>query len=253
MIEAQRSSVKGVHVYGSCVSRDTVPYLAREGIGLEGYTARQSLISAMSRHPIEEIDLSASTLKSNFQRRAIEGDFKSDFLGQIANLRGRNAYILWDLVDERNGTYRVDTGQYITNSPELNSSGIISQFSGKLQLLKFGSDEHYEIWIDSLRRAKDAMGDMWERTILLRSSWAVESVQGDVFPFGDSRLSPTLMNSAYTRYFDHATAQGVRTIAVPDELALTTRSHQWGMAPYHFHTTFYSFVAKAVSKIVGTG
>src|SRR4051794_991617 len=87
-------------VYGSCVSRDTVEPLVRAGHRLDGYVARQSLISAL--RPADRRLLPELGLDSPFQQRMWDGDVRAGLFPTLKSLEtGHRRLLIWDIVDER--------------------------------------------------------------------------------------------------------------------------------------------------------
>lgn len=241
---------QGLRIYGSCVSRDSVPYLEREGFKLLSYTSRQSLISAVAP-PREELgEASQGRLDSSFQQRALTSDLMGSLKDDLKRDPASNDVVLWDLVDERNGVLDLGDEVFITNSLELNRSGLVDDISGEKRLVKFGTDEHKELWRSALRHAVETGIIECSRVFLVQNAWAATSIEGDRFPFSESTLDPGLMNSHYVDYFRAAGEAGVRVIDIPVELCVTTRRHQWGIAPYHYHETFYSYLSRTFRVLV---
>ena len=229
-----------VAVYGSCVSRDVVR-VAEEQLELERYYARSSWISTTTE-PVA-LPTQPSKLSSAFQQRMVEYDLQSRALSGVVAAECQT--IMLDLVDERLGVYPVNHGGYVTWLNELNYSGWLPAIPhGKL--VEFGSDAHFKLFAESAPRVADALSD--KRSILLKFNFAAKSIEGQVVPEANSR-SAAWWNEAYARYYDAACSAGIEVLEVPAELCLSTTSHRWGIAQYHYQDEFYFWIAEQLTNV----
>ncbi|WP_143233359.1 DUF6270 domain-containing protein [Actinomyces ruminis] len=85
-----------VSVFGSCVSRDTVEVLRRQGWRVGAYVARQSLLSAGSQAPAHALDLGG--FDSAFVRRVHAEGLAGDRRSRLAAAAPDTDVLLWDIV-----------------------------------------------------------------------------------------------------------------------------------------------------------
>lgn len=237
-----------VFMYGSCVSRDCLPYLEQYDIHLTKYVARQSIISAMAGEAGALGFPGTPTLESDFQARSLLGDLAGNLTEVLAESVNDSKFMLMDLVDERGGVWMDGGGAVVTNSMELTKSRFLDTWESDRRHIKFGTDEHFDLWA----RAIDGLGEALKPHLealdvrMIRAEWASESIEGDVFPFSDSKLDPQHMNRLYSRYYDYIESSSpFSLIIVPKELCLTTRRHQWGIAPYHYIPECYEYIVRS--------
>lgn len=237
-----------IAIFGSCVSRDTFTVLEQDGAVLSSYTARQSLISAYALKPsfVENID--DTKLSSVFQQKMVLGDLRGTFRHELLQIANEVDVFLVDLVDERGGVLVDDNGGCITNSLELKKSEIVPE-DLELRSIKFGSDEHFQLWTEAFNSfvADIRKLGLDERLIVLCAPWALESAEGDRFPLPGSSLQPERMNKLYERYYAHVAEivpEAIRT--VPESLCVAVRDHRWGLAPFHYDRPFYTYIRESL-------
>lgn len=220
-----------VAVYGSCVSRDLVPYLSDHPVVM-GYVARQSLISAMTA-PVEGAPL--PDLASSFQRRMVTGDLTSDATRQLrACLRAR--FLLLDITDERFGVLDLGDNRYITPSHEFRNAG--QEFADHFahgRAIPFGSDEHFELWATAVGRFMRFLRQtgLKTKTRLLAPAFAATTPDGEAIPSFMDRPADQ-WNALYERYIHHLKRRGLVTLQLSEAEAFGDVNHQWGLAPYHY-------------------
>lgn len=239
-----------IFIYGSCVSRDTFECMQGIGANLIQYTARQSLISAMSEVEKPSDLLKESALTSSFQRTSLEGDLTGSLRRDLVSHMGNADILLVDFVDERSGVFLGENGAYITNSQELTNSGVLEHWNEKKRLISFGSDEHFKLWTLAFDKFVELLDEsnLLDRLVVIKNQWALESKEGDVFPIAPSTLRPARMNDLYSRYFAYVAHKcDCLIIDPPVELCVSTREHKWGMAPFHYVASFYHFVRGVLS------
>lgn len=167
-----------IDVWGSCVSRDTLEYMPEFAVG--AYVARQSAIVALSS--ASKLPVPLDTLESNFQRRMLVGDMKSDAGARIEE--DRAVCVLVDLVDERRGVWQFPDSTYLTNSVEAFRTGVdVWGPEMGARLIEFGTDEHFELWKQGFRLVARRMMRTMKPIILLDIAWA-EVFEGQTRPQG---------------------------------------------------------------------
>ncbi|WPR66127.1 DUF6270 domain-containing protein [Glutamicibacter protophormiae] len=221
------TAVLKVFVYGSCVSRDLVE-LHKKSMDCVDYVARQSWISAASA----ESELpSESKLSSKFQNAMLAGDFGSDALLRINSRIDESDLVLLDIVDDRFGVYPLNGG-YVTPSAEFTMSGLRKNLNLGTHI-PFGTDEHFELWSDAARTMMGSLGYGIEKCIVLSVPFTEVSFESTIVPDALSRKAAS-WNEAYLRYYDFLSSIGFRVISLPAKMAISTRYHQWGVAPFHY-------------------
>lgn len=221
------------------------------GYEISGYVARQSLISSFAPAGISTVDVEdhANRLESKFQSRSLLGDANSSLPGELRAKAKKIDCLLVDLVDERGGIWINDRGETLTNSLELTKSEIMKDNPGKFELLKLGDKRHLDLFRDSARSFARLLSELEirDKSYFIVNYWAATSLEGDTFPFGTSRVSPSLMNPIYAKYFTILEEFfSHRLIYVPKSLCITTRNHQWGIAPFHYSDAFYRYIREAI-------
>lgn len=230
-----------VLIYGSCVSRDSFEYFDAEKFELQAYHARHSLISAFSRASAESV--ADAQVTSRFQRRMLEEDAQALLTRRLYAGAPRPDVFLWDLVDERMGVVELPTGGHLTVSNELINSGV--EPPPGTRHIPFGTDEHFALWSDSLRRFYDLLSSrgMRTRTVLLVAPWATATAAGRPTPSSHG-LTAAEANRLFERYYVAATdLPKLRVLEMSDLEAVGAEEHQWGPAPFHYTEDFYRAVA----------
>lgn len=216
-----------VVVYGSCVSRDLVA-LQRKKMECIDYVARQSWISAASRglEPTSKTELS-----SKFQNEMLAGDFRSDAFERLNTNVAGSDLILIDIIDDRFGVYPLEGG-YITPSAEFSVSGV----RPSLRLgdhIPFGTDKHFELWMVAAQVAKESLRENLDKCFVLGAPFTDVSLDETIVPDALSR-NAAVWNQQYARYYDYLVSIGFNVIRLPSKMAVSTKYHQWGVAPFHY-------------------
>lgn len=172
-----------IAIFGSCVSRDTCEYIPESNV--VAYVARQSVTSLESPHGSKGVDISG--LDSAFQKRMVTSDLKGNGIERIVKNAEDLDLVLIDLVDERRGFWLFLDGTTMTNSLEVESSGVArAARRAGARLVEFGTDEHFEAWksgFDKLKAGLDRAG-LWDKTLLLDIEWA-GAIDGAQHPQND--------------------------------------------------------------------
>lgn len=234
-------------IHGSCVSRDAVPFLGAD-FELAGYTARQSLISAMSS-PVELPGV--PRLGSTFQSRLVQGDFGSSIPGILRSRADEVDLLIVDLVDERLGVLALPGGGYLTRSQELLDSGLLGLLPEGGVMVPFASEEHFALWRPAAERYVELLREtgFFERTLLVVATFAASTDAGG--PATQWWGEPAAVwNERYGRYHDVLLGAGLRSHRV-GERALACSTHQWGPSAYHYVDAAYLAIAAAVREMAG--
>lgn len=233
-------------IYGSCVSRDTFAYLP-DHFELRDYVARQSLISAYTK-PAVSVQLPA--LSSRFQQRMLEGDRLSSLPATLMD-NPNTDLILWDITDERLGVYLLADGSCVTRTVELVESGAEANLPPGAKLLRWGTPQHFHLWLGSLAQFASMMGENGSksRIELIDVPWATRFADGGRPP-SSYGLEAHRANRIRRRYIRAAVrALNLRPIRLrkPTEI-LAARDHRWGPAPFHYTDSVYTALAEAIAQ-----
>jgi hypothetical protein len=245
---SSQHGLKGVFVYGGCVSRDAFTELGGT-VHLSGYVARQSLISAFN--PPARI-LPVGRLKSEFQNRMLLGDIQSNLVEKIEESIGNTDAILIDLLVERLGVTRLRGGSFVTMSNELKQSKALEAVKGQTRSIRFGTDEHFELWADAATKLNEFLiaKEMKSKTLVLDTPWADRTDTGEKLK-GNASMSPDEANRKYERYYDVLSNRlGLSMYRLPHEHVLSASEHRWGPAPYHYIHLAYDGIVSKVQEIM---
>ncbi|MFC8598264.1 DUF6270 domain-containing protein [Isoptericola sp. NPDC057191] len=240
-----------VFVYGSCVSRDTFEHLDPDRFELVQYVARQSALSAYTR-PVTLVD--PPRLDSPFQQRMVSGDFASSLQTLVPEAAHQTDVVLVDLVDERLGAYVLPDGSVVTRSTELVGSGAEHHLPAGSQHLPFGSEQHYQYWVQGIA----AVGALVRQhmphaaVLLLDVPWAERSEAGAATPssYGTEAREANALFGRYTAAA--AQALDATRVALDPEDVVSSPAHPWGDAPFHYAAGVYRRLADLVVGAVGT-
>lgn len=234
-------------IVGSCVSRDALSKL-QPGYTVGAYVARQSVISAGTT--VSQSLLDADRVTSRFQLRNLRGDLAGDAAQRLGLESDAIDVVLWDLVDERNGVYRAGEG-WFTNNWELRRTGAIDELT-RFDLLRFGTDEHFEEWRIGARRFAELLESegLRERTIVVAPAMATLFEDGTplanvVAGFG-SDYGPRF--DRYADYLEHEL--GFTAVRPSVEVVRAGSDHRWGRAPYHYSDETEQLIADLISQLV---
>lgn len=228
-----------VGIYGSCISRD-IFNLERPGLEMSGYFARSSWISATN--PSVPRPTVQSRLTSPFQQRMVERDFMSSSIAGLLALD--SDLILLDLIDERAGVVRAESGGYLTYLSEMKGSGWLDHVNHS-SLIRFGTPMHLKLFKDAALKVLESLNG--RRVVVLASKFASNTEDGKTVPPASGR-SAEEWNDLYAEYFGVLEQIGFDVLRMPDELCIADSKHRWGVAPYHYIEDFYSEAARLLAE-----
>ncbi|MGP5043913.1 DUF6270 domain-containing protein [Glutamicibacter ardleyensis] len=235
--------MKKVFLYGGCVIRDSYE-LIREDIGLSGYVARQSLISAM--YPATTV-LPEAKLKSPFQQRMANDDIQSSLYPTIRRKKDDTNLFVMDFHIERLGVHRLADGSFITRSAEIMNSNVLDSVPNLGPAIRVGSKHHTIAFTNAANKLirRFEMLDIKDRVLVVNAPWADKDDAG--IPFEPYRGKPVRELSdgieALTRIFAD---NGVRVITLPEELAVGEANHKWQRAPFHYRSEAMLWIAEQI-------
>ncbi|MGK3958299.1 DUF6270 domain-containing protein [Arthrobacter sp. R4] len=239
---------KSVMIYGSCVSRDAFDKLGA-GYTLLGYVTRQSMISALSR-PTDLLE--GDALSSAFQDRSLEGDLKSNLLPMLRRFAANIDLLVIDLTDERLGVVRLPDGSYVTQSPELGSSGRLAQVRGTRRHFDPATEGHWKLWESAATRLFGALTSMGlrEKTLVLSTPWAQMTESGEPVDSFRGLNGDLELNAYFAECCAHIRTLGYNVPTLPEELRVAHAQHKWGPAPFHFAPGANSWIADQMRDAV---
>lgn len=243
--EPERSTVN-TFIWGSCVSRDTFGVLPEE-FTLTRYVARQSLISAGTDATSVRSQLTDPA--SKFQARMVHGDLAGDLYRALDQHAEKIDIVLIDLVDERGGVIRFDDA-YATKLSEFWGAGGREASGGAAQVA-FGTDEHFALWRAGAKHFVGALraAELIDRALVIHAPWAAQYDTGEPLEIPEWMIPPAVANQQYGRYIDVLRQLGLRVVELPEELARTSKDHQWGASPFHYQHRAYEYFADAIGSL----
>lgn len=237
-----------IYIYGSCVTRDGVDLWDDYGLGLAGYIARQSLISALS--PANPNSFRTSEIASAFQRRMAEGDIRGNVVTKLTGDVDSYDQILWDITDERLGVYRVPSGGGFVSRVVDYTNGVYTGTSPLGTPIRIGTEEHRKLWLTALdqfvRRLDDA--GVKDRLILNALPWATRDETGA--STATPHTDPDKFNSVLDEYCAVVESHGIRVARTDPQRVVQANSHRWGAAPFHYTEDTYRASLEAVSALL---
>lgn len=238
-------SASRLFIHGSCVSRDTVPFLGSD-VELVWYSARQSMISAMSPPVALPVEPPPG---SPFRSRLVRDDFASSVPGLLRTKTAQGDLLLVDLVDERLGVIAVPGGGYVTRSQELLDSGLCDLLPGGT-VVPFASEEHFSLWQPAAEQYVELLREvgLFEHTLLVVATFAETTDTGSMATRWRGEPA-AIWNERYDRYHEVLAAAGLRTHRI-GERAIASSTHRWGSSAYHYVDDAYLAIATAVRAMV---
>lgn len=234
-----------VFIYGSCVTRDSVPSWTPYDWDLVGYVARQSLLSVDRPAPRRLFDLKG--ISSAFQRRMAEGDILGNLWERVRAAAPIDLFI-WDLTDERSGVRWAPSEGVVTNVIPYSSGLFVGP--GRLEPpLALGTPAHREKWALAAKRfvERAKAAGLVDRMVVNGTPWASADENGAAV--SHSGLTADEFNGRIVEYYDILSSLGFR-IATPSTGHVTALSdHQWGAAPFHFAPHTYEQATKAIHAL----
>jgi hypothetical protein len=225
-----------LHIFGSCVSRDAVEFAHGARVGK--YSARQSVVSAASERPSQET-LDAFQLKEGtnpFLRRSVEADFCKTSLRELA-AQDPAAVVVLDLIEERVPLGVTHCGALVTYSQA--ASGFSNARTLIQRLIPAYSDEHRELFAKAIPVFAERIGPrpvIIHRALYAAGNWNFERANRVLGEFYD--LIATHLKSA-------------TVIEVDPQHRVSSASHKWGFAPYHYVDAYYRSFVEQFSASTG--
>ena len=227
-------------LFGSCVSRDSMPLLEARGHRLGLYVARQSIVSI--DHPVSDPSFTTRHLPSRFQERLYRGDLAGDALTRIRESLSASTgptALVWDLTDERGGFLRGPDAQVLSRSSDGEAAGFHTERPAGWELVPFASLRHLSSFIDAAQVFTAAVNDLGiaDHALVLANRWAAVDDTGAATPpsFG---MDAATANAALNSYYEVLEALGW-SVLDPGVEAVAATHHQWGLSAFHYTDSYY--------------
>jgi len=245
-----------VSIFGSCVSRDALEFDYAKNFDLKTYTARQSVVSAVS--PKVDIDENDICLGSKFKKQAICHDFRKDTFELFKN--DGSKYLIIDLIDERFGLLMYDNS-FITYSAELQESGYIKnpafiskniiRFFGK-QLFYIGRTNGNKYLDNFCQKISEIYSN--DRIFLHKAMMCEKYIDrngtANEFPPNYTQFivrTNRILEYMYG-YFENAFS-GCNVIDIMDGVC-AVQNHKWGLMPMHYQDGYYEKMVSELLKAI---
>lgn len=232
--------IKNVLIFGSCVSRDIFSLEYSREFQVTDYYARSSLASLSSE--AYENDEALNRIPSPFQRRMVANDFSKEILTAGAKLENADV-ILIDLIDERFDLVVFPSGGMITNSAELTTSGLLAEPGLEFGLVKQGSSERRELWLQGMRKFLDLLKAHNKLGCVLVNKvyWASE-FEGDtdsVYPIPRHTVDKANLDLDWMYDALSNELREDQFLTFLPGVCTASESHRWGVSPFHYSDLYY--------------
>ncbi|PID97551.1 MAG: hypothetical protein CSA82_03520 [Actinobacteria bacterium] len=237
-----------LHILGSCVTRDAVPFLDKNRWGLGLYVARQSFLSI--HHPVSHPTLTQFHFTSRFQDRMYHGDLQGNAIEllrqHVSQANVDEQLLVIDLIDERSGIMRNEDGSVFTRSIEILRTNLLDSLDDSWHRHSLGSTFHFFAFVQAAASVKEALMDMgmWERTRVLMPQWALTDEEGQPVPISLGLKAKTA-NDIYAAYYKVLSESGWHLLS-PEATPLAAADHQWGPAAFHYTDNYYKAICSAL-------
>lgn len=239
--------MRKVFIYGGCTSRDAVDHYEEFGLELQGYIARQSLISAF--RPADPALFDTANIAGTFQRRMVRGDIAGTMPKHLEQNASEIDLMIWDLMIERVGVQKVRSGGMITRNGVPRADGVLPSALGGSYT--FGTDEHFRQWTWGLYKFVDVLRatGLRGKVIINATPWATVNQRGEPME-SDSSMTPEWFNSHVARYWDAAEREGIKVARVDPAEAIADTDHKWGPAYFHYVPETYQAQLRAITAML---
>lgn len=200
-------------VYGSALVQDACQEIGAES-RLVSSVRGQSMISALSR-PTKL--LQGEKLTSALETRSLVGDINSSLMPHLRRHAADLDVLVLDLNDESLGVVALPDGSYVTNSPELISSGRLDSVQGRTKVINAATERHWTLWESSANRLFKALValELTEKTVVINAPRAARMQAGH--PADEFRLANTRELDAYLRECSaHIRSLGCTVLTPPE-------------------------------------
>jgi hypothetical protein len=231
---------KNVLIFGSCVSRDIFNIEYSRGFKVSNYYARSSFASLVGK--AYDNDTALNNISSKFQRSMVSNDFSKEVLTAGAKI-DKADIILIDFIDERYDLVVFPSGEMITKSDELATSRLLKEPGLEFRLVKQGSAERREYWLQGIRMFFDLLKahNKLNRVLVNKAYWATEfeGKTDTVYPVDRHKVDEA--NRDLDWMYD-ALRNDIREdqfLTFQSGICTASESHRWGISPFHYGDRYY--------------
>lgn len=235
-----------ISIYGSCVSRDIIRVTGDKFKSRE-YVARQSWISALSlpQKAPEGIKLTGFRLKS------LIGDIESNGMTRLTASAESSKALVIDLASDRHGVWDLGNGSFLSNLATMKRQKILKGYP-EAQLVSFGSPEHLELFNNAVAEGKRKLevAELFSKSTVLKIPFTDKGVDGQDVDLGTGK-NPIDIRRSYAPYYEIFEDHGFHFLPeLPEEFAVSTPDHAWGMGINHFVDEAYHWWGDEIIKFI---
>ncbi|WP_246942796.1 DUF6270 domain-containing protein [Bacillus pinisoli] len=228
--------MRSLTILGSCATRDTLEFTFGK-YEIKNYFARTSFVSLMS--PPLDMKEDSIQLESNFQRRCVYNDISKRFFHDTNE--NKTDYIVIDLIDERFNL--IKTGEsYLTKSNEFVGSQIEKDLQKKSEIKR--NEQLYPLWKKSTDSFFKKLFETYkpEQIVLHKTLWRERYYNRNGEQHSFKNIAEIQHhNQILKQYYEYIekTEPTIKVIDMSEGGYLSSETHKWGLAPYHFEDVYY--------------
>lgn len=237
-----------ISIYGSCVSRDIIRVTENKFQSKE-YVARQCWISALSEpQPVPEgIKLKGFRLKS------LVGDIESNGFPRLMAVATTSKALVIDIASDRHGVWDLGNGSYLSNLATMKRQKILKGYPNA-RLVSFGTSEHMSLFNNAVAEGAGKLKEsgLFSKSTVLKIPFTNMGVGGESIDLKGEK-DPSEIRESYKPYFDILGRNGFHFLPdLPEELAVSTPNHAWGMGINHFIDEAYLWWSIEIEKFINS-
>ena len=229
-----------VSIFGSCVSRDSLDFTP-DLFEINCYFARSSFASLSSKPYQGSMDF-LDLMESDFQKKMVKHDLAKDVF--LENTFSDSDVILIDLIDERFDLIQFACGSNCTLSLEL--SHVIKSIND-YKVFRSNSLNYLGLFEKGFKKFIKSIEVPLSRIRIIETYWAEADDKNERI---DTKLSKKnnlklfLLYSIVKKYLPDTSF-----IKVPSQYLITSNTHKWGAAPFHYIDEFYYYILDEIKKV----
>ena len=232
-----------IFIYGSCTTRDSVEFWP-ENIELQGYVARQSLVSAVAGGSTSGFNL--QKIKSTFQKRMIKHDLNGAAIEQMQEAIESDAWVVWDLTDERNGFVELVDGR-ICSVVAINHKELGRSIESR-KITKVVDPDFLREWKKAADRLSTILGENKKRVLVNHTPWAEYFENGEHVKY--SEVPTPVFNELLRKMTSYLKQLGFDLVELENDEVKSSPDHKWGPAPFHYHDETYRTMISRIEAAI---
>lgn len=232
-----------IFIYGSCTTRDSVEFWP-ENLELQGYVARQSLVSTAAGGSTAGFNL--QRIKSTFQKRMIKHDLNGAATEQIQEAIESGAYVVWDLTDERNGFVELVDGR-ICSVVAINHKELRCSVESR-KITKMVDPDFLQEWKKAADYLSEVLGEKKKKVLVNHTPWAENFENGDPVPH--SEVPTPIFNELLKEMTGYLEGLGFSLVELKSDEVKSSLDHKWGPAPFHYHDETYRIMISRIKAVI---